>query len=80
MPGGLIGTVLDLFGFNKEGKAQDSSGIGKAVTNLLGSPNSPLPGKNMISNVLYKALTSGSIQVCCYIDISHFLIFRITIH
>lgn len=33
------------------------------MTNLLGGNNSPLPGKNMISNVLYKALTSGSIQV-----------------
>jgi hypothetical protein len=37
-------------------------GIGKAVTNLLGSPNSPIPGKNMINNVLYKALTSNSVQ------------------
>ncbi|KAI1731920.1 hypothetical protein Ddc_00765 [Ditylenchus destructor] len=62
VPGGLIGTVLDLFGFNKEGKPSDANGIGKAVTNLLGGSNSPLPGKSMISNVLYKALTSGSIQ------------------
>lgn len=58
--GGLIGTVLDLFGFNKDGKPSDMGGIGKAMTNLLGSPNSPIPGKNMINNVLYKALTSNS--------------------
>jgi hypothetical protein len=51
-PGGLIGTVLDLFGFNKEGKpAADAGGIGRAVGNLLGGSNSPLPGKQMISNV-----------------------------
>ncbi|KAI6222375.1 Calycin-like domain and Calycin domain-containing protein [Aphelenchoides fujianensis] len=61
-PGGLIGTVLDLFGMNKEGKPADSGGIGKAVSNLLTGQNSPLPSKNMISNVLYKALTSGSVQ------------------
>jgi len=51
-PGGLIGTVLDLFGFNKEGKpAADAGGIGRAVGSLLGGNNSPLPGKQMISNV-----------------------------
>ncbi|KAI6200896.1 Calycin-like domain and Calycin domain-containing protein [Aphelenchoides besseyi] len=61
-PGGLIGTVLDLFGMNKEGKPADSGGIGKAVSNLLTGNNSPLPAKSMISNVLYKALTSGSVQ------------------
>ena len=73
VPGGLIGTVLDLFKMNKEGgKSQDASGIGKAVTNLLGSPNSPLPGKSMISNVLYKALTSGTIQNNDTMDIMEF--------
>lgn len=51
-PGGLIGTVLDLFGFNKEGKpASDAGGIGRAVGNLLGGSNSPLPGKQIINNV-----------------------------
>ncbi|KAH7732025.1 CRE-LPR-5 protein [Aphelenchoides avenae] len=59
-PGGLIGTVIDLF-MNKD-KAPDANGIGKSITNLLGGSNSPLPAKNMISNVLYKALTSGSVQ------------------
>lgn len=58
----MIGTVLDLFGFNKEGKPTDVSGIGKVMSNLLTGNNSPLPAKNMISNVLYKTLTSGSIQ------------------
>lgn len=61
-PGGLIGTVLDLFGMNKDNKPADTGGIGKAVNNLLTGSNSPLPAKNMISNVLYKALTSGSVQ------------------
>lgn len=40
----------------------DSGGIGKSINNLLTSNNSPLPAKNMISNVLYKALTSNSVQ------------------
>uniref|UniRef100_A0A183C972 Lipocalin domain-containing protein n=1 Tax=Globodera pallida TaxID=36090 RepID=A0A183C972_GLOPA len=62
-PGGLIGTVLDLFGMNKEGKSPtDAGGIGRAVGNLLGGSNSPLPGKQFINNVLYKTLTSGSVQ------------------
>ncbi|KAL7070177.1 hypothetical protein ACQ4LE_010463 [Meloidogyne hapla] len=62
-PGGLIGTIMDLFGLNKDGKPQtDASGIGRAVGSLLGGSNSPLPGKQVISNVLYKALTSGSVQ------------------
>lgn len=56
-PGGLIGTVLDLFGFNKEGKpAADAGGIGRAVGNLLGGNNSPLPGKQIINNVSGKLL------------------------
>uniref|UniRef100_A0A915LKL8 Lipocalin domain-containing protein n=1 Tax=Meloidogyne javanica TaxID=6303 RepID=A0A915LKL8_MELJA len=62
-PGGLIGTIMDLFGLNKDGRPQtDASGIGRAVGSLLGGSNSPLPGKQVISNVLYKALTSGSVQ------------------
>jgi lipocalin len=60
--GGLIGTVLDLFGFNKEGKPADMNSISKAVTNLLGGANSTLPAKNVINNVLYKALTSDTVQ------------------
>ena len=46
----------------KEGAGPDPKELGKAVTNLLGGENSPLPGKNMLSNVLYKALTQGSVQ------------------
>jgi hypothetical protein len=60
--GGLIGTLLDLIGFNKDRKPADNAEITKAVGNILGGQNSPLPGKDMISNVLYKALTQGSIQ------------------
>lgn len=70
--GGLIGTIFDLIGMGQrkalEAKASgnsnagDKNALGKAVSNLIGGENSPLPGKNMISNVLYKALTSGSVQ------------------
>uniref|UniRef100_A0A0N4ZBD8 Lipocalin domain-containing protein n=1 Tax=Parastrongyloides trichosuri TaxID=131310 RepID=A0A0N4ZBD8_PARTI len=60
--GGLIGTVLSLFGLNKDGKPADSDTVNKALTNLIGGNDSPLPAKNMISNVLYKALTNGSVQ------------------
>ncbi|KAK6055264.1 hypothetical protein COOONC_07231 [Cooperia oncophora] len=75
--GGLIGTIFNLIGMgqkklaeaNKGGalgakaSAEDKNAFGKAVSNLIGGENSPLPAKNMISNVLYKALTSGSVQV-----------------
>uniref|UniRef100_A0A0K0EX45 Lipocln_cytosolic_FA-bd_dom domain-containing protein n=1 Tax=Strongyloides venezuelensis TaxID=75913 RepID=A0A0K0EX45_STRVS len=60
--GGLIGTVLSLFGLNKEGKPADSDTVNKALTNLIGGNDSPLPAKDMISSVLYKALTNGSVQ------------------
>uniref|UniRef100_A0A914ZFJ9 Lipocalin domain-containing protein n=1 Tax=Parascaris univalens TaxID=6257 RepID=A0A914ZFJ9_PARUN len=63
--GGLIGTIINLIGLNAKKKqnaeAASANGLGKAVGNLIGGANSPIPGKNMISNVLYKALTSGSI-------------------
>ncbi|KHN88480.1 hypothetical protein Tcan_06411 [Toxocara canis] len=64
--GGLIGTIINLIGLNAKKKqnaaaAASPSGLGKAVGNLIGGENSPIPAKNMISNVLYKALTSGSI-------------------
>ncbi|KAK5979357.1 Calycin domain and Calycin domain-containing protein [Trichostrongylus colubriformis] len=76
--GGLIGTIFDLIGMGQKKLAgakggalgalgtkasdEDKNAFGKAVSNLIGGENSPLPAKNMISNVLYKALTSGSIQ------------------
>uniref|UniRef100_A0AC35U5B3 Uncharacterized protein n=1 Tax=Rhabditophanes sp. KR3021 TaxID=114890 RepID=A0AC35U5B3_9BILA len=60
--GGLIGTVLNLFGLGKNGKPADSDTVNKALTNLIGGNDSPLPAKNMVSNILYKALTSGSIK------------------
>lgn len=63
--GGLIGTIINLIGLNgnKETEKNDAANLGKAVGNLIGSNNSPIPAKDMISNVLYKALTSGSVQV-----------------
>ncbi|CAD6193027.1 unnamed protein product [Caenorhabditis auriculariae] len=69
--GGLIGTILNLITLgSKNGRKtangaptnEDKDALGKAVSGLLGGENSPLPAKNMISNVLYKALTSGSVQ------------------
>ncbi|VDN17418.1 unnamed protein product [Gongylonema pulchrum] len=62
--GGLIGTIINLIGLNnKRGKLEpDTRGLTKAVGSLIGGENSPIPAKNMISDVLYKALTSGSIQ------------------
>ncbi|PIO76387.1 hypothetical protein TELCIR_01537 [Teladorsagia circumcincta] len=73
--GGLIGTIFNLIGMgqkklaeSKAGElgakatAEDKNAFGKAVSNLIGGENSPLPAKNMISNVLYKALTSNSLQ------------------
>lgn len=43
---------MDLFGLNKDGRPPpDASGIGRAVGSLLGGSNSPLPGKQVISNV-----------------------------
>ncbi|VDN51804.1 unnamed protein product [Dracunculus medinensis] len=62
--GGLIGTIINLIGLNgnKETEKNDAANLGKAVGNLIGSNNSPIPAKDMISNVLYKALTSGSVQ------------------
>lgn len=41
----------------------DVQSFGQTVGNIIGGRNSPIPAKNVISNVLYKALTSGSIQV-----------------
>lgn len=43
--------------------AEERNALGKAMSNLIGGENSPLPGKSMISNVLYKALTAGTVQV-----------------
>ncbi|ETN68983.1 hypothetical protein NECAME_01093 [Necator americanus] len=69
--GGLIGTIFNLISMtqkkaaeSKNGKSavEDKNALGKAVSNLIGGENSPLPAKNMISNVLYKALTSNSVQ------------------
>lgn len=60
--GGLIGTLFDMIGLNKEHKPAENIDITKTVGNLLGGSNSPIPGKDLFSNVLYKALTSGSVQ------------------
>ncbi|MFH4973681.1 hypothetical protein AB6A40_000390 [Gnathostoma spinigerum] len=61
--GGLIGTIINLIGLVAKNKKQsDATDLGKAVGNLIGSEDSPIPGKNVISNVLYKALTSGSLK------------------
>ncbi|CAB3399472.1 unnamed protein product [Caenorhabditis bovis] len=70
--GGLIGTIFNLLSLGakkaKEGGKgaadgkPDKNAIGKAVSGLLGGENSPLPGKNILSNMLYKTLTSGSID------------------
>ncbi|CAI5456093.1 unnamed protein product [Caenorhabditis angaria] len=76
--GGLIGTIFNLIklGSKKsnektsDGKPappslpalDDKNAIGKAVSGLLGGENSPLPGKNILSSMLYKTLTSGSID------------------
>lgn len=63
--GGLIGTIMNLIGLGnkKSGQPEDKQALGKAVSNLIGGENSPLPAKNVLSNVLYKALTAGSVQV-----------------
>uniref|UniRef100_A0A0R3RWD4 Lipocalin domain-containing protein n=1 Tax=Elaeophora elaphi TaxID=1147741 RepID=A0A0R3RWD4_9BILA len=62
--GGLIGTIINLIGLNgKNNKFEpDTKSLTKAVGNLIGGDHSPIPAKNMIADVLYKALTSGSIQ------------------
>ncbi|GMT36085.1 hypothetical protein PFISCL1PPCAC_27382 [Pristionchus fissidentatus] len=62
--GGLIGTIINLIGLGnkKGGQPEDKQALGKAVSNLIGGENSPLPAKNVLSNVLYKALTAGSVQ------------------
>ncbi|VDK56488.1 unnamed protein product, partial [Cylicostephanus goldi] len=68
--GGLIGTIFNLISMGQKkateakngGTPDDKNALGKAVSSLIGGENSPLPGKNMISNVLYKALTSNSLQ------------------
>uniref|UniRef100_A0A1I8EP83 Lipocalin domain-containing protein n=3 Tax=Wuchereria bancrofti TaxID=6293 RepID=A0A1I8EP83_WUCBA len=62
--GGLIGTIISLIGLsNKKSKLEpDTRSLTKAVGNLIGGENSPIPAKNVIADVLYKALTSGSIQ------------------
>ncbi|GMT06258.1 hypothetical protein PENTCL1PPCAC_28432, partial [Pristionchus entomophagus] len=64
--GGLIGTIINLIGLGKKkgGQPEDKQALGKAVSNLIGGENSPLPGasKGVLSNVLYKALTAGSVQ------------------
>ena len=60
--GGLIGTLFDMIGLNKDHKPSENTDITKTVGNLLGGPNSPIPGKDLLSNALYKALTAGAIQ------------------
>ncbi|KAM3725985.1 CBY1-interacting BAR domain-containing protein [Dirofilaria immitis] len=62
--GGLIGTIINLIGLNsKKNKLEsDTRSLTKAVGNLIGGENSPIPAKNMIADVLYKALAGGSIQ------------------
>uniref|UniRef100_A0A0N5ARL1 Lipocalin/cytosolic fatty-acid binding domain-containing protein n=1 Tax=Syphacia muris TaxID=451379 RepID=A0A0N5ARL1_9BILA len=63
--GGLIGSIISLIGLNAKKRkvgAPDIQSLGRTVGNLFGGNNSPFPAKNVISNVLYKALTSGSIQ------------------
>ncbi|KAE9553401.1 hypothetical protein FO519_003360 [Halicephalobus sp. NKZ332] len=60
--GGLIGTLFDMIGLNKDHKPAENVDITKTVGNLLGGPNSPIPGKDLLSSALYKALTAGSIQ------------------
>lgn len=64
LSGGLIGTIINLIGLNNKRSRSEitTGGLTKAVANLIGSENSPILAKNMISDVLYKALTSGSIQ------------------
>ncbi|VDK65875.1 unnamed protein product [Onchocerca ochengi] len=63
--GGLIGTIINLIGLNsKKNKLEqpDTRSLTKAFGNLIGSENSPIPAKNVIADVLYKALTGGSVQ------------------
>ncbi|CAD5220295.1 unnamed protein product [Bursaphelenchus xylophilus] len=61
--GGLIGTIMDLFAMSKDKEnPPDMGNIAKGVGNLLTGQNSPLPGKNIVNNVLYKALTQNSID------------------
>lgn len=72
--GGLIGTILNMIGLGSKKAAEmakknttevsneDRTALGRAMSNLIGGENSPLPGKSMISNVLYKALTAGTVQ------------------
>ncbi|VDD93027.1 unnamed protein product [Enterobius vermicularis] len=61
--GGLIGSIINLIGLNAKKKMNtDVQSFGQTVGNIIGGRNSPIPAKNVISNVLYKALTSGSIQ------------------
>ncbi|TMS37221.1 hypothetical protein L596_004198 [Steinernema carpocapsae] len=60
--GGLIGTVFNLLGLNKDRKPTDTTGIGQSFANLLTGNDSPLPAKGMISNVLYNALTNKAVQ------------------
>ncbi|CAO4384056.1 unnamed protein product [Caenorhabditis nigoni] len=44
--------------------ADQKNSIGKAVSNLLGGENSPLPkpGSNILTDLLYKTLSSGSLE------------------
>uniref|UniRef100_A0A8R1HQI5 Lipocalin domain-containing protein n=1 Tax=Caenorhabditis japonica TaxID=281687 RepID=A0A8R1HQI5_CAEJA len=73
--GGLIGTIFNLIKMGgkkaKEGTkngpapaSDDKNSIGKAVSNLLGGENSPLPkpGSNILTDMLYKTLSSGSLE------------------
>ncbi|EFO89882.1 hypothetical protein GCK72_023702 [Caenorhabditis remanei] len=73
--GGLIGTIFNLIKLGgKKAKdapkagitkaAEEKNSIGKAVSSLLGGENSPLPkpGNNILTDMLYKALSSGSLE------------------
>ncbi|CAI4232140.1 unnamed protein product [Auanema sp. JU1783] len=62
--GGLIGTIFKLIGMTSKNNTaaavnpDDKNALGRAVSNLIGGEDSPLPAKGMISNVLYNALTA----------------------
>ncbi|CAI2356527.1 unnamed protein product [Caenorhabditis sp. 36 PRJEB53466] len=73
--GGLIGTIFNLIKLgSKKAKeaptngtatqADNKNSIGKAVSNLLGGEHSPLPrpGSNILTDMLYKTLSSGSLE------------------
>uniref|UniRef100_A0A1I7ZB72 Lipocln_cytosolic_FA-bd_dom domain-containing protein n=1 Tax=Steinernema glaseri TaxID=37863 RepID=A0A1I7ZB72_9BILA len=56
--GGLIGTVFNLLGLNKDKKPLDP----KAFAELFTGNRSPLPGKNILSSALYDWMTVGALK------------------